>query len=190
MWPRVGFPDAGVPGTLGRYLHFPNVWLGVSVENQKAADERIPILLSLPAAVRFLSVEPMLGPIDFSRWIGDRQSDVIARRLAGLSYERNFIHWAIFGGESGDDARPCNVEWIREGVRQCRVAGVAAFVKQLGACPVMNRLVHGDAWGSAELETSYLQLCNDHGGDWDEWPDELADLKVREFPAARKTVAV
>jgi protein gp37 len=87
-----------------------NVWLGTSIEDQGRADERIPILLAIPAAVRFLSVEPLLGPIDFPT-------------LAGIS-------WTIVGGESGPGARPCDVGWVRSIVGQCRSAGVAPFVKQ------------------------------------------------------------
>ena len=96
----------------------PNVWLGTSVEDQKAADQRIPCLLRCPAAVRFLSCEPLLGPI------------------VNQSGQRNWtdgMDWVIVGGESGPQARPCDVGWIRGVVGQCREAGVPVFVKQLGA---------------------------------------------------------
>lgn len=94
----------------------PNVWLGVSVENQHFADERIPELLQTPAAVRFISAEPLLGPID----------------LHSLDY----LDWVIVGGESGHGARLCRVEWIRSILEQCLAAGVPCFVKQLGAHPI------------------------------------------------------
>jgi protein gp37 len=87
-----------------------NCWLGVSVEDQQWADGRIPVLRSIPARVRFLSVEPLLGPI-------------VLPDLAGIA-------WAIVGGESGRRARPCDPDWIRSIVGQCRSAGVAPFVKQ------------------------------------------------------------
>ena len=97
----------------------PNVWLGASVEDQARADERIPNLLRCPAAVRFLSCEPLLGELDIGRWLCDNV----------------YLNWVIVGGESGPNARPCDVAWIRSIVRQCREAGVTCFVKQLGAWP-------------------------------------------------------
>lgn len=95
----------------------PNVWLGVSTEDQRRADERIPLLLETPATLRFISAEPLLGPID-----GVFRS----------------LDWVIVGGESGPGARPCHLEWIRAVVRQCREAGVPVFVKQLGANAVLD----------------------------------------------------
>lgn len=94
-----------------------NVHLGVSVENQEAADERIPILLPTPAAVRWLSVEPLLAPVDLSLYLAG------PRRL----------HWVVVGGESGPGARPCDISWIRSIVQQCQAADVPIFVKQLGS---------------------------------------------------------
>lgn len=106
-----------------------NVWLGTTVEDQERADERIPHLLTVPAAVRFLSVEPLLGPVDLagrlggSDYLGDRHDD--APGEAG-------IDWVIVGGESGANARPCPVDAIRSVVDQCAAGGVPCFVKQLG----------------------------------------------------------
>jgi len=88
-----------------------SLWLGTSVENQRRADERIPVLLSLPAWVRFLSCEPLLGPLDLS------------------AYLRNGIDWAIVGGESGNGARPMDPEWARSLRDQCNEALVAFFFK-------------------------------------------------------------
>jgi protein gp37 len=99
----------------------PNVWLGVSVENQHFADERIPLLLQTPAAVRFISAEPLLGPVDLAHWLDDIPSG--SRRL----------DWVIVGGESGPGARPFDLAWARSIVQQCQAAGVPVFVKQLGA---------------------------------------------------------
>lgn len=101
----------------------PNVWLGVSVENQKAADERIPLLLETPAAVRFVSCEPLLGDVDLKGWIyknglwvnGDKKLD-----------------WVICGGESGPGARPMHPDWARSLRDQCQDAGVPFFFKQWG----------------------------------------------------------
>jgi protein gp37 len=96
-----------------------NVHMGVSAENQKWADIRIPSLLETPAAVRFISAEPLLGPIDIERflWDGDRDAP------GGLS-------WVIAGGESGPGHRPMGIGWLESIVSQCRDAGVPVFVKQ------------------------------------------------------------
>jgi protein gp37 len=96
----------------------PNVWLGTSVETQKWADVRIPKLLQTPATVRFLSCEPLLGPVDLDR---------IWPRTA-----INQLNWVIVGGESGLKARPMNPDWARSIRDQCVVAGVAFFFKQWG----------------------------------------------------------
>ena len=91
-----------------------HIWLGISAERQKEADERIPLLLRTPAVVRFISAEPLLGPIDLSEWID------------GLS-------WIIVGGESGvKHPRPMNPEWARDIRDQCEESGVAFFFKQWG----------------------------------------------------------
>ena len=157
-----------------------NVWLGVSVENQQAVDERIPELIKIPAVVRFLSVEPMLEAIDFFRpW----QNEVLTSRETMLEK----IDWAIFGGESGPGARPCAVDWIRDGMRQCREAGVAPFVKQLGSNPLETPSPVHVADGNARPKTPSLpplRLRDKKGGDPSEWP---ADLRVREFPKGRWT---
>jgi protein gp37 len=95
----------------------PNIWLGVSVENQEAADRRIPELLRIPAKVRFLSVEPLLEPVDLSNGLG----------LMGAPGD---VDWVIVGGESGRNRRDCGVEAIVSVAEQCRAAGVPVFVKQ------------------------------------------------------------
>lgn len=93
-----------------------NIWIGVSVENQNAANERIPILLDIPAQVRFLSVEPMLGPIHFGIFTTKRRN----------------VDWVICGGESGQRARPMNEEWARDLMHQCKNERIAFFMKQMG----------------------------------------------------------
>ncbi len=105
----------------------PNVWLGVTVENQRY-DGRILDLMDIPAAVRFVSVEPMLGPVDLH--IGDNQEAVIWRRLHGGSYQREFIHWVICGAETGPGKRPMSIEWAFDLQEQCRAAGVPFFFKK------------------------------------------------------------
>lgn len=101
-----------------------NVWLGVSVENQQWADIRIPALLGTPAAVRFLSMEPLLGWVDLSRWIDDE--------LGALDRIED-IDWVIVGGESGHGARPMHPAWVRSLRDQCTTAGVPFLFKQWGA---------------------------------------------------------
>ena len=148
----------------------PNVWLGVSVENQAMADERIPILLDTPAAVRFLSVEPLLGPVDLIPWI---------ESYGGLP-RASTIDWVIVGGESGRQARQCNVKWVLDIVEQCRDSSVPCFVKQLGAKPVYDG-EKNDPWLAFESSdgTRQLGLRDSKGGNWSEWPDHL---RVRQFP--------
>jgi protein gp37 len=109
-------PHVGNDPYINRYFKewpLPNVWIGVSVEDQKRAELRIPALLDTPAAVRFLSCEPLLGPVDLSAW------------LSGIG-------WTIVGGESGPGARPMHPEWARSLRDQCRTAGVAFHFKQWG----------------------------------------------------------
>lgn len=156
----------------------PNVWLGVSVDDQQRADERIPLLLHTPAAVRYISAEPLLGPLDLRPWLG-RVCDGHEPWQCDDGCPRG-LDWVIVGGESGPDARPCNVEWIRDIVRQCRAAGVACFVKQLGARPVYD-LGDGHRHRIRELRkaVSGKPLYDRKGADPSEWPE---DLRVRQFP--------
>ena len=137
----------------------PNAWIGTSVEDQRAADERIPELLRVPAALRFLSVEPLLGPLDLGEWIGvtdtcgacTNRREFIANDHCDACGSKGCmvttwghdqsdagppIDWIITGGESGPKARPCEVAWIRSVVEQCKDAGVPVWVKQLGSKPV------------------------------------------------------
>jgi len=100
-----------------------NVWIGTSVEDQQRADERIPALLRIPAKVRFLSCEPLLGPVDLA--IGH------PKHRTADSYHAE-IHWVIVGGESGPGARPMHPDWARSLRDQCQAAGVAFFMKQMG----------------------------------------------------------
>ncbi len=121
-----------------RLLQFPfqNIWLGVSVEDQKRADERIPPLLETPAAVRFVSAEPLLGPIDFD---STHESDPCRSNfLSGIEGERIYdgrkcaLDWVIVGGESGPGARPMRPEWVRSIRDQCQFVEVPFFFKQWG----------------------------------------------------------
>ena len=113
----------------------PNVWLGASVEDQKAADERIPELLKCPAAVRFLSVEPLLGPISLMDVKANNgEHDYLIDCLNGLHgvSRGESVDWVIVGGESGHGARPMHPHWAEYIRDQCRDARVPFFFKQWG----------------------------------------------------------
>ena len=139
------------------YWPLANVWLGVSAEDQDRADERIPQLLQTPAAVRFVSAEPLLGPVDLSIYLASGYDE---------PPHDDTLDWVIVGGESWPRARSFHLAWARNLLAQCELAGVAPFVKQLGARPYSRAV--GD-----------FPLVNRHGSDMSEWPD---DLRVREFP--------
>ncbi len=141
-----------------------NVWLGTSVEDQESADTRIPRLLVTPSRVHFVSMEPMLGPIDLSNLCmeGGGRLNAVDR-----SFSNPPLDWVIVGGESGAKARPFNLDWAR-GVRDdCKSQGVAFFMKQVGCNPIDG--------GSKDLD------CIKHGSgaDPEEWPE---DLRIQEFP--------
>lgn len=239
----------------------PNVWLGTSCEDQATADERIPPLLDCPASVRFVSAEPLLGPVDILPYMygGKTQCPHCLKRF--LTYEAKFcggcsvdtaqfsgyeslicpsckkcgcknvpnwkpnsresrgefefetrgvgdwslIDWVIVGGESGTDARPCDVGWIKSIVDQCQSADVPVFVKQLGSDPVREKTKSefcdefngfldestGDfitpaekydmEWGSRDdcFPLTDIEIGHPKGGDPDEWPE---DLRVRQMP--------
>lgn len=159
--------------TLYTYEPLPNVWLGVSVEDQATADERIPLLLMSSAAVRFISAEPLLGHVDLEKIY--RAKRVYINSLGGDLR----LNWVIAGGESGIGARMLDVQWIRDIVAGCKKNGVPVFVKQLGAHPWESGpgLLDDDDPGA--IDVCPIRLKDKKGGDWSEWPD---DLKVREFP--------
>ena len=175
--------DDWTHGTCGDRWPLPNVWLGVSVENQHFADERIPLLLQTPAALRFISAEPLLGSVDLTPWLiqsccgnitdGDTQNGE-PPQCCGDPYEP--LDWIIVGGESGHGARPMDVAWARSIVTQCKAAGVVCFMKQLGSHPIAEY----DGEGEHAPGSYFDWLTKDRkGGTMAEWP---ADLRVREFP--------
>jgi protein gp37 len=151
------------PRTVMRPL--PWVHLGVSVENQRWADIRIPALLQTPAAVRFLSCEPLLGEVSLRQWLG-----TVPECGCWGDGGSAPIDWVIVGGESGPGARPMDSLWAMDVAIQCGAHRIPVFVKQLGS-----------VWAR---ENGALDR---KGGDPQEWP---VGLRVREFPTAREAVAV
>jgi protein gp37 len=152
----------------------PNVWLGTSVEDQKRKT-RIDALRCTVPALRFLSLEPLL-------------EDLETLDLAGIG-------WVIVGGESGHGARPCNVAWVRSIVEQCKAAGVACFVKQLGGNVEWDGCQGGygdgvpDVWPHGtqreDIGGGFRVWLNDKkGGDMAEW---TSDLRVREMPQLQES---
>ena len=162
-----------------------NVRLGVSVEDQQWADERIPALLAIPAAFRWVSFEPLLGPINVSKTVSVPKWKASANMLSRTGF-------AVIGGESCKPrakARPCNIEWIRSLVRQCVAAGVPVHVKQLGSRPVDDNAIGADQFQDkvcwphgTESDGKHIFIGHWQGGDPAEWPE---DLRVREFPEVR-----
>jgi protein gp37 len=168
----------------------PNVFVGVSIEDQPTADARIPELLQTPAAFRFVSYEPALGPVDLTS-------------VPWPNKGRHRLDWVIAGGESGPGARRCHVNWLRNIARQCRGAHVPCFIKQLGSnCHARNDENFTSCEGDPEFpkwpdhlaaEDRIEDLPNGHyqgapvrvrlrdraGADPSEWPE---DLRVRQLP--------
>jgi protein gp37 len=187
----------------------PNVELGVSVENQAAADERIPELLATPAAVRFISCEPLLGPVDLAPARcehcpggGEIVYDAVAGQCADCgslavywswlkspdsSRKRTGIDWVIVGGESGHKARPFDLAWAYSLIEQCKAADVPVFLKQLGARPKgETRGPTPKNWQPSTRVGGRDEwvLRDSHGGDPSEWPE---GLRVRELPKREDT---
>lgn len=173
----------------------PNVWLGVSVEDQKHADLRIPALLDTPAAVRWISAEPLLGPVDLDRWLspqgdcptcaGCGSVDVPGGGAAcpTCNYDRrhlepSLLDWVVVGGESGARARPMHPNWARALRDQCAAADVPYLFKQYGNwAPAADKPAHGDVWvfgggiGSQAWEPG--QKGDPSPGRWSEHGDAL-----------------
>ena len=178
-----------------------HIWHGVSVENQLFADERIPLLLQTPAAVRFISAEPLLGPVNLTRieHVGPGATgtcflDVLKGQGCSIGgvWPYGRLDWVIVGGESGRQARPCEVAWVRVLVQQCQAAHVPVFVKQLGSDPrdaaaERDDMCARETWPEGWLPTIdgrrvwRPDLSHRKGGDPAEWP---AEVRVREYPTS------
>ena len=153
-------------------LPLPNVWLGVSVEDQKRADERIPDLLATPAAIRWISAEPLLGPVDLDEVAiprPDLRALVIWSALRGNGGAPTKLGWVVVGGESGPGARPMHQDWARSLRDKCTAAGVAFHFKQQGswaACRENNGTWPVDQPG-------FVRLRPDGTRGEDGWPMQL-----------------
>ena len=204
-----GLEDAAVKSCVGNALSrigilavdhvnwtwpLPNVWLGVSAEDQARLDERVPLLLQTPAAVRWVSAEPLLGPLDFAKVraesyrtlpdeppLADMLINALSGQFCGAWHGRETrmfpgdskgpcLDWIVVGGESGPGARRCDVAWIRDIIRQCGEAGTAVFVKQLGARPISE----------GPFNVRQPGIRDRKGKDPAEWPE---DLRVRDWPS-------
>lgn len=188
----------------------PNVWLGVSTEDQAAADERIPLLLKAPAAVRWISAEPLIGPLYLRNiflaprdpksngtddWDDPDGGKPRLNALAGYPWH-NMVYgtsrgevgprldWVVVGGESGPGARSCGGDWLRQIVRDCQREGVPVFVKQLGAAyhdPENGLAGHSVKVMDGEKERLFTARRLTHPKGGDV-SEWPRDLSVREWP--------
>jgi protein gp37 len=164
-------------GLIERHWPLKNVWIGVSVENQGAADERIPLLLQTPAAVRFLSCEPLLGPVDLSAYkpfdgecyCQDRPNGCKPRLAIGCP--ETAIDWVIVGGESGPHARPMHPDWVLSLRDQCQDAGVPFFFKQWGEFVPVDWVRAGSSGFPVRRVGKKAAGRLLDGRTWDEYPE-------------------
>jgi protein gp37 len=194
MWPMA--PHMSNPTSKG--IRF-NVWLLTSVSNQATADAMIPRLLGCRdlTPVLGLSAEPLLGPVDLTldNWsvfpsgtifkVEEKYNCLTGEVTTGRGHkfkssDGHTIDWVIVGGESGHGARPYDVAWARDIIKQCKAAGVPVFHKQLGAITVDSAFPEKD--GTPSL---LLGIKDKKGGDWSEWEP---GLRVREYPNTNASV--
>lgn len=181
-------PDGIWDQTMNHDGPHPRIWLGVSVEDQAAADERIPLLLDTPAAVRWISAEPLLGPVDLtSLTIIEKEGNrpgVLMNSLTGhvagpddmLDAQ---LDWVVVGGESGPNARPMHPAWPRSLRDQCAAAGVPFLFKQ-----------HGEWIGQDDIDGANLSAPEIADADQyfrvHTWPDRHESYRVGKKAASRR----
>ncbi len=184
----------------------PNVWLGVTAENQKRADERIPLLLQTPAAVRFVSYEPALGPVDFEPYLGPRVwccndcGDWVPPSGFGTEYcptcgstdddmePYKGLDGIIAGGESGPGARPAHPDWFWKVRDDCQYAGAAFFFKQWGAWAPRSLIAgvpRGRRWGTVAADGAWFEQTIPWNGYDEDGPCEAVMVRVGKRAAGR-----
>jgi protein gp37 len=164
-----------------------HVWLGVSVEDQATADERIPLLLQTPAAVRWISAEPLLGRVDLQhlgiargRWLNALTCDYIDATngdvIAGPPTGSGPLDWVVAGGESGPKARPSHPDWFRSLRDQCRIDDVPFFFKQWGEWASVSQVEgkgdhhHFDDGATVRRVGKQIAGRQLDGREWNEYP--------------------
>jgi len=165
------------PCSCSAFALMPHIWFGVSVEDQKTAEERIPLLLQVPASVRYVSAEPLLGSLDLhglGLWYRHRK-DLIYFEQDGK--EMPMLDWVIIGGESGPGARVMDLEWPRMIIDQCQRACIPVYMKQIGSNPTRMTEHEREECGIWMLDKKWPRASK--GNNPAEWP---ADLCVRLFP--------
>lgn len=175
-----------------------NIWIGATIVTPDEAKRDIPKIVEIPAVVRFLSMEPLLAEVNLAPWlfrccenfvVGAEYMGQQERLCCDDPEPDPRVDWVIVGAESGHGARPLHVEWIRRIVDQCKRAGVAVHVKQLGHEIMTSGIEEpGQKWpvGTAHDDRGggifWVRLKHIKGGDPAEWPE---DLRVQEFPVPR-----
>lgn len=174
----------------------PNLWIGVTAENQQRAEERIPVLLRIPAVKRFVSIEPMLGPVDLENLNGNANSryQVLTPIIDAGDSSRPSIDWVICGGETGPKARPMHPDWPGYLKDQCKKYRVPFFFKQQGAWnPFYDRDIDDPDWKRIPIEGKNIRKLNLAGGQGFHGDRVIyfkrtrksiipEDLNIREFP--------
>jgi len=163
---------------LSEWWPLPNVLVGVTAENQAAADERIPLLLQTPAAKRFVSCEPLLGPIDVAPWLSRSSQAGPDGQFSDRLGHHGCLHWVIAGGETGPGARPMHPDWARSLCDQSQVAGVPFFFKSWGDW-VSEDQAHG-LWPEKASGDPKLNARQVHA-----WPDGTASIRHGKKAAGR-----
>lgn len=200
-----------LPWMLDGSPSWKHVWVGTSVGHPDSY-WRIDKLMAARAALRFLSVEPLLAELDLSRWVFNRRRAIRDAMHGPAAYNEDQadsviaypVDWVIVGGESGRAARECEIDWIRSIVKQCRDASVPVFVKQLGKRPVLvencitcrgvgerrspldGSMYRCDDCGGSGNDRTIIRLTK-KGGDMLEWPEDLRN--IRELPISPATRA-
>jgi protein gp37 len=172
----------------------PNVWLGVSVEDQERADERIPMLLETPAAVRFISAEPLLGPVDlrfhiYSEPTGNFRTHGAKRQFESARPADGGLHWVIAGGESGPGARPAHPDWHRGLRDQCAAAGLPFLFKQWGNWLPGDHFSAELSEADAALDESKFRSANlwdTTSSNWSFDPDPIEHDETTMFNVGKK----